>query len=531
MARWLRILVKTYVETWPYFIYRHRVAQFGLCLFYTFPRTRAIALDSFSLLCHRRSDNAFNLFFVCFLEAKSVFIPRTSSFFAHWHCGDFAMGDIDMKIGLISLSGIVVRDRELLEHGFTLPGVVKRSQVIAKLPNLGLLILGGLTPVCHQLKYIDIDNLNQLNSLEHDFDLVAISSYSARIKEAYQMATYFRQYNIAVVMGGLHVSSLPQEAAQYCDSVLIGEGELLWPEVIRDAEARKLKPFYSAKGREFDLKNAPMPAYHLLDPEKYNRITVEAGRGCPFRCEFCASSILLTQKYKQKPIHKVLQELDRIQEIWSRPFIEFVDDNAFVNKSYWKALLTQMKSRKLRWFAETDISVSEDEDLLQMMADSGCVQILVGLESPIVEGLEGIELRSNWKKYQQPDYIAAIHKIQDYGIRVIGCFIIGLDGHNYEIFERVYQFSLDSELFDVQITLPTAFPGTPFYSRLLEEGRLIEPKAWEKCTLFDLNFQPKNMSVSELRDGFRDLGMRLYNDELTTWRKSNFQKYLKVNNI
>jgi radical SAM superfamily enzyme YgiQ (UPF0313 family) len=433
-----------------------------------------------------------------------------------------------MKIGLISLSGIQIRDQELLKQGLTLPGVIERSKIVASLPNLGLLILGGLTPSYHQVKYIDVYDLSQLNSLNNDFDLVAISSYSAQIYEAYRIANYFRQQNIHVVMGGLHVSSLPQEASQYSDSVLIGEGELLWSEVIRDAEAGVLKSIYSAKGQEFDLKNSPMPAYHLLDPAKYNRITVQTGRGCPLRCEFCASSILITQKYKQKPIDKVLQELDQIQEIWKHPFVEFVDDNAFVNKSYWKALLTQLKSRKLRWFAETDISISEDEALLQLMQKTGCAQILVGLESPIMKGLDGIELRKNWKKYKHPYYLKAIHTIQSHGIRVIGCFIVGLDGHNSEIFDQVHQFSIDSELFDIQITLPTPFPGTPFYSRLQQERRLLEPEAWDKCTLFDLNFKPKHMSVSELQDGFRDLGKRLYSAELTAWRKSNFKEYLKA---
>lgn len=432
-----------------------------------------------------------------------------------------------MKIGLISLSGIQIRDRELLEQGLTLPGVIERSKVVASLPNLGLLILGGLTPSHHQVKYIDIHDISQLNSLNNDFDLVAISSYSAQILEAYQIANHFRKSNVQVVMGGLHVSSLPQEASQYCDSVLIGEGEPLWSEVIRDAEAGVLKAVYSAKGQEFDLKNSPMPAYHLLDPEKYNRITVQTGRGCPLRCEFCASSILITKIYKQKPIEKVLQELDHIQDIWKHPFIEFVDDNAFVNKSYWKRLLTQMKNRNLRWFAETDVSISEDEMLLNLMKEAGCVQILVGLESPVMEGLDGIELRKNWKKYKHPYYLKAIHTIQSHGIRVIGCFIVGLDGHNSEIFDKVYQFSIDSELFDIQITLPTPFPGTPFYSRLQREGRLLEPEAWEKCTLFDLNFKPKYMTVSELRDGFRDLGKRLYRGDLLTWRKSNFKEQLR----
>lgn len=246
--------------------------------------------------------------------------------------------------------------------------------------------------------------------------------------------------------------------------MLVGEGELLWPDVIQDTEAGVLQPIYSAREKEFDLKDAPMPAYHLLEPEKYNRITLQASRGCPLRCEFCASSILITRRYKQKPIEKVLQEIDQIKEIWQRPFIEFVDDNAFVNRSYWKALLAEMKSRKLHWFAETDISVSEDESLLRLMRDSGCMQILIGLESPILAGLEGLELRRNWKKIQFPQYLEAIHKIQSYGIRVVGCFIIGLDGHNSEIFDHIYQFSIESKLFDIQITLPTPFLNTPFTS-------------------------------------------------------------------
>jgi radical SAM superfamily enzyme YgiQ (UPF0313 family) len=432
-----------------------------------------------------------------------------------------------MKIGLISLSGIQVRDSELLEKGVTLPGIIERSQVIASLPNLALLILGGLTPSHHQVKYLDVTDLSQIQRLDEDFDLVAISSYSAQIKEAYKIANYFREQGTQTVMGGLHVTSLPEEAKGYCDSVMIGEGEILWHDVLADAESGVLQPIYSARGEEFDLKNAPLPAYELLDPKQYNRITIQAGRGCPFRCEFCASSILITQKYKQKPIEKVIQEIKLIKEIWQRPFIEFVDDNACVNKAYWKALLTELKSQKVRWFAETDISVSEDEELLSLMSESGCVQVLVGLESPIIAGLDGLELRRNWKKQKMPQYLSAIRQIQSYGIRVIGCFIVGLDGHDIDIFNYIYQFAIESELFDIQITLPTPFPGTPFYSRLHQEERLLEPEAWEKCTLFDLNFQPKYMTISELREGFKDLGFRLYSEEFTRWRRSNFKKYLK----
>jgi radical SAM superfamily enzyme YgiQ (UPF0313 family) len=432
-----------------------------------------------------------------------------------------------MKIGLISLSGIQVRDRELLESGVNLPGIVERSRAIASLPNLGLLILGGLTPSHHQVKYMDVSGFSQVSHLDSDFELVAISSYSAQIGEAYQIADYLRQQGTKVVMGGLHVTQLPSEAARHSDAVMVGEGELLWTELIRDLEASQLKPIYSTGEREFDLNQAPLPAYELLAPEQYNRLTVQATRGCPLRCEFCASSPLLTKRYKHKPIAKVLREIDLIKEIWQRPVIEFVDDNALVNRRYWKALLSELKSRQVRWFAEADISVSEDEELLRLMRSSGCVQILVGLESPVLAGLDGLEQRWNWKKKKMPQYLSAIRQIQSSGIRVIGCFIVGLDGHDCGIFEEIYQFAIESELFDIQITLPTPFPGTPFYARLKREGRLLEPEAWDKCTLFDLNFQPKYLSVSELREGFKDLGFRLYDEEITRWRRTNFKKYLR----
>ena len=110
-----------------------------------------------------------------------------------------------------------------------------------------------------------------------------------------------------------------------------------------------------------------MPAYELLEPSKYNRLIVQTSRGCPLRCEFCASSILLRARYKQKPIEKVLAEIDRIRAFWRRPFIEFADDNAFVNRRYWKQLLPELKKRKIRWFAETDLSIHEDAELLRLM--------------------------------------------------------------------------------------------------------------------------------------------------------------------
>jgi len=435
-----------------------------------------------------------------------------------------------MKIGFVAMSGIRVCDEELLQMGLTLPGFVERSRVIASLPSLGLLTLAGMTPAEHDINYIemsDLDTSSETQEFLGSFDLVAISSYSAQIGEAYQLADMIRKNGVPVVMGGLHVTSLPHEAKQHCDSVVIGEGELSWPQVIKDLEQGRLQPFYGSADSEFDLTDAPMPAFELLDIKKYNRLTVQTSRGCAHRCEFCASSVLLTRRYKQKPAAKVLAEIDKIKSLWDHPFIEFADDNTFVNKLYWKQLLPEIKERKIRWFTETDLSIAEDPELLAMLHDSGCAQVLIGFESVSKPSLNGLELKHNWKASRAHTYRQAISTIQSYGISVNGCFILGLDDHDPAIFDQVFDFVAETGLHEVQITIQTAFPGTPLYFRMKKEGRIIEDEAWQKCTLFDINFHPKNMSVSQLSAGFKELSGRLYSDECTQLRRRRFKHQLR----
>ena len=433
-----------------------------------------------------------------------------------------------MKIGLLAISGIRACDQELLRLGLTLPGFVERSKTIASLPSLGLLTLAGMTPSQHELGYIEAPNPLEFEAVACRFDLVAISSYSAQIKEAYDLAGRYWQEGVPVVMGGPHVSALPEEALQYCDAVVAGEGESRWLDVLADCEQGKLSGVYTSADDDFDMADAPMPAFEMLDISEYNRLTVQTSRGCPHRCEFCASSVMLTERYKQKPLAKVLAEIDRILDIWPRPFIEFADDNTFVNRSYWKELLKELARRriKIKWFTETDLSVWEDAELLKLMRASGCAQVLIGLESPVQTGLGGLDLRSDWKLKRFSQYRTAIETIQSHGISVNGCFVIGLDGHTKDIFDDVFEFVKDSGLHEVQVTILTAFPGTPLYARLKAEGRLLEPTAWEKCTLFDLNFRPKDMTVDELTDGFRKLAVRLYSEEFTKYRRDNFKKFL-----
>ena len=433
-----------------------------------------------------------------------------------------------MKIALIAMSGIRCCDPKLLEMGLTLPGFVERSKTIASLPSLGLLTLAGMTPAEHNIDYIEMPDLSTLHELKTDYDLVGISSYSAQVNEAYEVSTYFKKVGVPVIIGGPHVTALPDEALQFCNSVAIGQGESVWPDILVDTKNGKLAPTYGSVAADYDLSDGPMPAFELLDISNYNRLTVQTSRGCPHRCHFCASSVMLTDTYNQKPAEKVLDEIDRIKELWSTPFIEFADDNTFVNKQYWKELLVELKKRRIKWFAETDLSVSEDDQLLDLMRESGCAQVLIGLESPTHEPLTGIDMKADWKYNHFTKYADAIRKIQDHGVTVNGCFILGLDKQTPDIFEEVFEFVKASELYEVQVTILTPFPGTELYRKLKSQQRLMEEDNWKKCTLFDINFIPTDMTVEQLDTGFKGLVQKLYSQEFTNWRRHTFKKNLRL---
>ena len=208
-------------------------------------------------------------------------------------------------------------------------------------------------------------------------------------------------------------------------------------------------------------------------------------------------------------------------------FFEFADDNTFVNRKHSKALMRAMAKEDVRWFTETDLRVAEDDELLGLMRDAGCAQILIGFESPSYGALDGIEQNSNWKANRVDQYVAAVEKIQRHGITVNGCLVLGLDGAGPEQFKNAMRFVRDSGLYDVQITYMTPFPGTPLWDRLSEEGRILSEEASERCTLFDINFQPDSMSVDELEEGFLKIIGTLYSPRFVADRSRRFKKHLR----
>jgi radical SAM superfamily enzyme YgiQ (UPF0313 family) len=457
-----------------------------------------------------------------------------------------------MKIGLIAIAGVKMQTRKFIDLGVTLPQFVNRGQVIAQLPSLALLTLAGATPDDVEVDYVEVDDIDGfLAQPRLDYDLVALSSYTARIFDAYRVADAYRQRGIPVVLGGLHATVLPDEAARHADAVVVGEGETTWPRLVEDFRAQGkagLQRFYreDRPGR-YDLAQAPMPRFDLLtkvpppdraaipDPRivgefhrlgAYNRITVQTTRGCPWDCDFCAASKLYGPRYRVKPVERVLAEIDAVRALWRRPFIEFADDNTFVHRDWSKRLLAGLCERDVRWFTETDVSVADDEELLDLLYPAGCRQVLIGFESPRLASLEGIDA-VNWKKRQHAKYAGVVERIQGRGVSVCGCFVVGFDADTPAVFDEIRAFVDRTNLLEVQITILTPFPGTRLYQRLLDEGRLLYPGAWERCTLFDLNFRPRAMTVEELEDGIMGLWRDTWNADALARRKRHYRHLLR----
>jgi len=433
----------------------------------------------------------------------------------------------DHRLLFLALSGVRVREPELLALGMTLPGFVERGKTIAQLPALGLLTLAALTPPHWQVEYRELDGWTSTDVEEiaaAEFEVVAISALTARILDAYAIADQLRRHGITVILGGLHVSALPEEAVTHADAIVIGEGEEVWQQVLLDYDNDGLRPFYRSNGR-FNFADAPLPRYDLLNPDSYNRLTIQTTRGCPLDCQFCGASRLIS-RYKQKPIELVQRGLEQILSLWLKPFIELADDNTFVNKAWSRELVKLLGKYPVRWFTETDISVADDPELLELLAESGCAQLLVGLESASPAALDGVDSR-NWKRRRQDDYIASIARIQSYGISVNGCLALGFDSNDNSIFEITRDFVINSGLSEVQITVLTPFPGTELYRKLRDEKRLLADKTWDSATLFDVMFQPARMSVTELEQGFAWLMKELYNDKESARRQKLFKDVVR----
>ena len=427
-------------------------------------------------------------------------------------------------VTFVPFTGLRVREDSLKELGMSLPGLQARGSALKELPALGLLTLAGMLPADWTSSYLGYQGGSDAffdQVIEDRPDIVAISSLTASTMDAYRFARQVQAAGITVVMGGLHVSMCPEEALRHCDSVVVGEGEAVWPQLLEDFTQGELERVYSSF-----VQSAPPPwvdpRFDLI-PVSPPRFTLQTQRGCPLACDFCAASRLLGP-FREKPISQIARELAAIGQLSSRPIIELADDNSFAGQRDPDELFEVLAGSGARYFTETDWRIGQRPQLLSGLANSGCLQVLVGVES-LVFRYPGMG-RKNRDLEQMMESVEAI---QSAGVAVNGCFILGADGETEESIDRLVEFILESPFADVQITLQTPFPGTSLYRRLRQEKRLLTDRDWSFYTLFDVTFQPDRLTVEQLERLFRTTLREAFSPAATTRRNAIRKRIWKQN--
>ena len=390
--------------------------------------------------------------------------------------------------------------------------------------SLGLLILASFMKNDFELEYVD-ENISNIN-FEKDYQLVAISCMTQQSVRAYQIADEFKKRNVKVIIGGIHPTILPEEAKLHADAVFIGEVENTW-EMFRDDFFKKtIKPFYS-NANTVDLTKSPMPLYELLNSEMYKTVWIQTTRGCPHNCDFCASSKIFGNKYRRKNTEQIIDEIKKVKSLWKKPIlINFADDNMFVNRQSSYELLRALKDLNIRWFAQTDISIADDDNLLELIKESGAYNLFIGFETLSKEGLKFVD-RTNWKQKQLSSYSSSIKKIQSYGIGIMGAFITGLDTDTKRSFKSISNFIMKNHIYVSQISILTPFPGTAIRERFIEEDRILTSD-WEKYTTWDVVYKPKQMTEKELVEGWLETLKKIYSEKFQIKNAKYFKNiYLK----
>lgn len=413
-----------------------------------------------------------------------------------------------MKIGLINPKGLKTNDNNLVEIFQRTSSVQSYTDSLSGAFGSGLLVIAALTPDHIEIEFID-ENFDDIDFNE-GYDLIGISAMTHQASRAYEIADEFRRRGVVVAIGGIHATVLPDEAKSHCDSVFIGEAEHTWPAFLEDVKNGNFSDFYKSS-KAVDMTCLPTPSYDLVNRENYKVIWMQIGRGCPHDCEFCVASNVYGYKYRHKTLRQIIDEIEFIQTIWPNVRINFADDNLFLNKKFSKELVRHLRGMNLRWYAQTDISIANDEGFIEELKAAGCTTLFIGFES--ISELSLSQINKNlWKLKQLNNYPEAIKKIQSKGIGIVGAFIIGFDGDTKDTLNELSDFIIENNIFVPQVTILTPLPGSRLYERLKKENRLKDVP-WNNFTFTEVNYIPKNMTGEELQNELYKIYKKVYSKE------------------
>jgi radical SAM superfamily enzyme YgiQ (UPF0313 family) len=356
-------------------------------------------------------------------------------------------------------------------------------------PSLALYILEGLTPAEHSVTVVE-EEFERI-PFEREFDLVGISCMTANSPRAYQLADGFRQKGTKVVLGGIHPTILPDEALQHADSVVIGEAEGVWKNLLEDIISGHLKQKYNDPDPDLSIY-IPKNFAKILRRKPFNILPVITTRGCPYDCDFCSVTNIFGKKIRHIPVENIVRD---IVSSGGKKVI-FYDDNIIGQPKYAKELFKAIKPLNIRWVGQATISLINDTDLMRLAVESGCMGLLIGLES-----ISESQMKSMKKCIKELDRLKlALRDIMKMGILVHATMIFGFDSDTIEVFEDTVRFLIECKISSVSFCVLTPLPGTKTYDNMVKEGRLITTD-WNYFNNRTVVFKPHNMSPYELQFG------------------------------
>ncbi|MGD8925647.1 MAG: radical SAM protein [Thioalkalispiraceae bacterium] len=410
-----------------------------------------------------------------------------------------------MKIALISPKGPLYRFKG---------GMFKKS---LRYQPLTLTTLAALVPEELNAELLLIDEGIESIPDQLQVDLVAMTVITGTAPRAYELAKQFRQKGITVVLGGPHVTLVPEEARQHADAICTGYAEESWPQLLRDFVSGCLQTVYK-QSADMVLGKDPFPKRELMDKRKFlTQAVFEATRSCMHDCEFCVAPAAWGRKQYQRPIDWVIEDIKRV----GQKKVIFIDLNIISDKKYAKELFRQLIPLNIQWFGLSTVLIAHDQELKELLARSGCKGLLLGLETVSEHSLKDAKKRFN----ESVGYKDVIQDLHHLGISIQGCFVFGLD-HDYpDVFDTTVEFAIDAGIDLPRFAILTPFPGTPIYKSMSTQGRILT-QDWELYDGQHVVFQPRNMTVKQLADGHEAAWKKVYRWSAIArrlWNARNFK--------